>query len=396
MNNRRAVFFSGIAPGDSGTGLLVEWLWRQGCDVVFRREATGMARRRAASGHLVAAAREAIEPRFSRRWFALRLRLEEALSLSEVILLHPQTIGMGRSIKFIRKRRRPPWLLLLDNCYFCIRSYNHLPGEFRACVGCLGGQFEAMHHNCCEPFPIPDPAAENFVRDLFELVGAGRVRLLAQCASQARLARRHFGVEVPVVGLWTAGWKELFEAQPVKGAEPHDVDVLFHGHWIEAKGASWLLEVARLCSELRFLFPCAALDYEEELPPNCKFQPMTWDSGLSAVAVRAEITVIPSLWSSPIEGAVIKSLLCGKSVAVVANRTSFVSEIPDDVVLHLPAEPTAAANRLKRAIHEHWRPRAESRDRWLCEFTAANASMVRSIYNMTGSRGAPGGLGEWR
>ena len=394
VNRPRPVFFSGIGPGESGTGRLVEWLCRTGCSVVFLREPTTGARYLLSRAHLWAAMREFAAPRFSRGFFAARLRLEATTNLNQVVLLHPQTIGMQRVVEFIRKRKIAPWLLLLDSGYFCIRSYNYIPGERAPCERCVGGQFEAIQRHGCEPFPVVDPAALSFVRDLIELVVDGRVRLLAQCASQARLARRHFGVDVPVVGLWTAGWEELFELSLTDDVEPSNADILYHGNWVDAKGAPWLVEVARHCAELRFLFPCAAPRSAEDLPPTCRFQPMSWNTGLSEAVARAGITVVPSLWSSPIEGALVKSLLRSRAVAVVANATGFASEIPADVALHLPAEPTAAAERLLQAVRQRWRPDPEARYRWLRDFKEANASMVFSIRHMSAPRTGTGRPGE--
>lgn len=381
MKSRRLRLFTGMPPGTSGTGQLVEWLRRQGGDVVHTVDQVLSPRTLLRSGRIFAAMREAVVPPISRLLFRFRFWLEAFLNTYDVVLLHPQSIGMRRTIAFIRRRKTAPVLFLLDSSYFCIRSYNYLPGGTEPCLHCLGGHFDAIHEYDCVPFPFQDDFAETFVRELRELVAAGRLRVVSQCQTQAGLAKRHFGVDVPVVGLWVADWVGLFDARPAERSNSsRTADIVFHGLWVEAKGARWLMEVADRCPDLRFLFPCPQSPSVDEIPSNCTFLPMSWDSGLAEAAADALVVVVPSLWSAPVESAVIKSLLTARAVAVVDNPTAFASEIPGDVVLRLSADPVRAADELSVAVRHSWQPKAESRARFLDRYRACNEMLLQAVH----------------
>jgi hypothetical protein len=379
MSGRRLVLYAGIQPGSSGTGQLVGWLQRQGAEVVHSAQYSQFPLALLRVGRVLEALREEVAVQFVRARFRLRFRLDSLRNGHEAVLLHPQTIGLRRTLDFVRRRRRPPVMFLLDSSFFCIRSYNHVPGMMAPCLECLEGRFEAIEEHGCEPFPVPDPYSNVFVRELRELVKAGRLHLVAQCASQARLASRHFGVNVPVVGLWTADWAGIFDAPAPVSTEQLRADVVFHGFWLEAKGARWAVEVARRTPGLRFLMPFARPRGLEEAPLNCEFTPMTWDTGLAAACAAASVVLVPSLWSAPVESAVIKSIAQVPVVAVVENDTTFAAEIPRDVVLHLPPEPVHAASMLTSAVEGGWRPDAVARAAWLSAWRARNEPVLDAL-----------------
>ena len=377
---RRPVFFAGVPPDDSGTGQLVRWLRRGECDVLFNTPPSESVWRSILKGRVSAALREISGPQSARWIFDLRWWLEAVFDLHDVILLHPQTIGMRRVVDLVRRRRRPPVLYLLDCGFFCIRSYNHLEGASGPCLECLGGSFDRAAENGCEPFPINDRDAGWYVRELHDLVTQGRLELMAQNSAQARLASRHFGVDVPVVGLWTADWDGLFDEPTVSESRTcASADVVFHGHCLEAKGAGWLIRVAARCPELSFLFPFPPPEGSGDLPPNCDFRPMTWNSGLARAVAGAAVVAVPSLWSAPVESALVKSLVIARAVAVADNPTAFASEIPEDVVLRLPVEPDAAAHRLRSAVGGRWHPNRGAVDDFVAQLCSTGSKMLKSI-----------------
>jgi hypothetical protein len=377
------IVYAGIPPGASGTGQFVDWLQRQGAAVVHSAQYRQAPSELIRTGRLLTALREVITAWLVRTLFRLRFRLGSLRDDHDAVLLHPQTIGLRRTLDFIRRRRRAPVMFLLDSSFFCIRSYNHLPGTTAPCLDCLGGRFESIDEHGCTPFPVSDPEARNFVRELRELIRAGRLHLVAQCATQARMAAHHFGVDVPRVGLWTTEWSGIFDtpAQPAVPTDERRADVVFHGFWVEAKGARWVVEVARHAPTLHFLMPFPRPLALDDAPPNCKFSPMTWDSGLAVAAVAADVVLVPSLWSAPVESAVVKSIAVASAVAVVDNTTAFVSDIPSDVILRLPADPELAAVRLVASVTAGWRPDPEARATWLARWRTANEPVLDSLSN---------------
>lgn len=301
------------------------------------------------------------------------------------MLLHPQNLGYRLTLRLIESRVKPSFVYLLDSSFFCVASYNHLRGENGSCLRCLDLGFDQIDKNGCRPFPRPDWTAVEFVLRLRELVRTGRVRIAAQNLHQAELAQRHFGLDMlpPVVGLWTQDWDEtfssIFRSSSRINRSAYSWDVLFHGHCLDAKGASWIANVAEHSSNLRFMFPFAKPDWLAA-PANCSFVPCTWENGLRDEIERSRFVIVPSLWSAPIEGALVKSIACAEAVIVVKNPTSFCDELPDEIVLKLSPHPPTAAAELMRAYENDWRPNTDDKTRWLAAFSTTKQTFVRDLF----------------
>ena len=302
----------------------------------------------------------------------------------KMILLHPQNLGYRLALRLIESRANPSLIYLLDSSFFCLVSYNHLKGENGSCLGCIEHGFDQIEKNGCKPFPQPYWTALEFAPRLQELVKAGRVKVAAQNARQAELAQRQFGLAAlpRVVGLWTQDWDEVFSEKSwhssVGTSTDYSWDVLFHGNCLDAKGANWTASVAAQCPELRFMFPFHKPDWFVD-SINCKFVPCTWESGLRDEIRKSRFVIVPSLWSAPIEGALVKSIACAVAVAVVDNPTSFCDELPEGVVLKLSAHPSAGARELMRACENGWLPDTDIKARWLSEFAKSKDSFVPDL-----------------
>lgn len=295
---------------------------------------------------------------FVRRGVA-RLHLRALATRSHVVLIHPQEIGIAWCQEFLRHRKRPTWIYILDASFFCIRSYNHLPGESAECLRCLRGEFVAAELNGCRAFPIADHRIMAFMNLLLEKVKTGKIRLLAQNERHAELMRAHFGQQavIRIVGLWTVDMAE-FDCHPAAEAQADSAyDVVFHAEPKDAKGFLWAIQLATACPELRFLFPCN-LPEHLECPANCQFSPLTWELGLKGVIRHSPLTLAPSLWSAPIEGALVKSILNAPRVGVVAVATAYSSELPPTLVTQFDRNPVIAAGQLRERLAAPPNPRA--------------------------------------
>lgn len=370
------VVVSGIPPGNDGTGRLVAHLENQFREFGADRVRVLARPERLAAWQLLAWTRQrryfqagAAVLRYGFRLLRFLLGVGAVLArpARRIVLLHPQNLGYRLSWRLLRSRRNPPLVYLLDSSYFCIASYNHLPGTWAPCVKCAElGPAEARR-NQCKPFPRPDWHAEAFVARLLPLVRGGRVRICAQNRRQAERAQRYFSLDAlpPVIGLWTQDWDEIRrDSVPASDSLETTSDVVFHGHGLGAKGALWLAAVARNCPTLRFTFPFARPAWFPEVP-NCRFVPCTWESGLRDLVARSRFVAVPSLWSAPIEGALVKSVVFARAVIVAENPESFCSEFPADLVLALPANPDEAAPRLLAASAGSWAPDPTARRQWL-------------------------------
>lgn len=311
------------------------------------------------------------------------------LAADALVLLHPQSIGGRWCLDVIRRRRHPTWIYLLDSSFFCIRSYNHVANEHDACLRCLGGVWSAAGDQGCRPYPSGHDCGTPFLGELRSLAAEGRVRFMAQNPGQAALAERHFGPRwtVPVVGMWTVDLGEAF-AREARSPQEDDAtrgrdryDVVFHGGDHPAKGFLWALDVARRMPGTRFLFPMAwrsSAGWGEQ-PANTVFHPMTWEDGLASAVSTAAVTLVPSLWSAPVEGAMVKSIVVGRAVAAPLVSSGFVADLPAGLVRPLGTTPETAAVDLGEALATGWRPDAHVRAEWTRRFQAANEPLLESM-----------------
>ncbi|MEI8283805.1 MAG: hypothetical protein WCG52_02335 [bacterium] len=288
-----------------------------------------------------------------------RVRLYQKLSqyaaMDDLVLMHFQEIGFDWCLRLLRARKSqaPVWFFLFDSAFFCRKSYNHIDGENSECLRCLGGDFQQADHLGCQAFPRRSSKATKLLKVMMSAAREGKVAFFAQNDAQKCLAERHFGATAKVVtsGTWTDDFDGLTTA--VADISPPDsqpeYDVVFHANPSSAKGFGWALEVAKNAPRLRFLFP-SEKPQNVDAPNNCTFLPLRWDTGLSGQVRSAPVTLLPSLWSAPVEGALLKSILVARKVAVADVKSAYSGQLPEGLVLRLSLAPNQAASALDRYI----------------------------------------------
>jgi len=247
---------------------------------------------------------------------------------SEVILIHPQTIGYKQFINLINLNKKIK-VYVMDNSFFCIKSYNVLNGS--ECLKCLNNLDSCDKY--CKPFPSKYEKQENLTYLKKYKKDSKKVSFYAQNTSQAKLIKKHFGndTDVKVVGMKTG---EKFESI-VTNDEHKEYDIVFHGSNHEAKGIDYVIELAKLLPNLSLYIP-SKLD-NENLPKNITHENITWSTGLREIIVNAKLILNPSIWSAPVEGALLKSIYYNGNVAGVTTEYGFINDIPDNVLLKLSA-----------------------------------------------------------
>lgn len=313
--------------------------------------------------------------RASRHWL---LRTRKFLETPRLVVLHPQEIGTRWLDAVITRRARLgkiTELFVLDASFFCIRSYNHMPGENAPCLRCLHhGPSEGARHGC-RAFPIRDPWASTFVSRMRQHALRGSVAFWAQTEGYRTLLTEFAGqgAKVRVAGLWTDDFDDLENSFPTV---PPIADIVYHGSWHEAKGAQWALSLATAMPDRTFLFPCRK-PAATEPPPNVFFRNLSWDNGLAEQVQASSLCLVPSLWTATIEGALVKSISHAPATAVVASSFAFSEELPDGLVLRLPADIGDAATMLR--AHAGWQPSAALRTEWLKSFASRNTGILETL-----------------
>lgn len=321
---------AGLPPGDSGSGRFFRVLFRQAidCDFSVISPLPGQ--------ELTSAEREQIS----------------TIRNSTVVIAHPQYLGL-RLVEELIENNSDIRMYVLDNGFFCLQSYNHIAGEMRECLECLGNPTKVNPN--CSSFPIAYPTSENTAFLLFLQRHAMKIRFFCQTQGQQQMLQRQFGerVQATVVGMST---NECIEEEFSPSPE-QKFDLVYHGAVHSAKGILFAIQLASLLPELRILFPCHieevySLIGRRDIPfsENCIFIPMTWESGLKEHVIHCRVVLVPSLWSAPVEGSLIKSIFYNGRVAVVDTTFGFHKEIPEQFVCRLTPDLRASAEKIRQAI----------------------------------------------
>lgn len=370
---------SGIGPDASGTGTLMRGLVREGMGDL----STTFVHRRTRARNPIKLARYYL----NRALFPWMVR-KAMKRKGEVIVFHPQTLGL-ELFRTIVEAREQTWIYVLDSSPFCLRSYNCLPAESAPCLRCLGNDGSAAKlHGCVNYFrsgPFQD-YMPGWVR-------SGKLKLIAQCESQAKVLRAHFGkdvsvaivpLSVPDITPSSRGMNYPKRARPL---------VVYHGAANHAKGVAHVIALAKAMPEWDFLIPSNRQELVRHFgeidpcPSNLMLRQLSWDSGLSELVKSADLVLCPSSWSAPVEGAVLKSLAHNGLVGLYVHETSFASEIPPQARVAIdPDDILTTAMRLRHLVEnpsESDAIRAAARS-YITRYAHDNESMLGALKSACG------------
>jgi hypothetical protein len=151
----------------------------------------------------------------------------------------------------------------------------------------------------------------------------------AQNKNQSLLLKLHFGnsVKVRIIGMDT---NEIKREKKRHLYNIKNYDIVFHGKPLVAKGILYFIELAIILPELSFFIPDTKENVKlvsgTNLPNNIFFKNITWETGLLEVVEKAKLVINPSLWSAPIEGALVKSAAHNSNVATVKSKYGYENE----------------------------------------------------------------------
>ncbi|QNG27889.1 glycosyltransferase [Synechococcus sp. HK01-R] len=336
MHTRAKYLISGIGPGSSsGVGRLMQFLVPEYISngfVVLNPSPQKSLRTYLSSKQYIQLSYELVIRFFDYILFVFRCL---AVFRRDILLLHPQTIGYPLFIYLVLFNN--PTVYLMDNSFFCIRSYNYHPIRKTECLDCLQS---FKPDSSCFPFPNRTPRWLNIAYlQIFKLLSF-RIHFQAQTKLQAELVCTHFGKSssVSVVGLPYV--EEIFRQPPPQYlvGQTESFDIVFHGASTGPKGFFYAIELAEYLPNIKFLIPDHASNVRHltnsEPPPNVSCIPMTWETGLKNYVASAKLVLHPSLWSAPIEGALIKSSALNPNIATVISSYGYESEI-STIVNHI-------------------------------------------------------------
>lgn len=270
---------------------------------------------------------------------------------SEILLIHPQTVGYPIFFKLVR--RNIVKLYVMDNSFFCIRSYNCNPTTGQECFKCIG---KIDPDPLCVPFP-PKVSRKKNCRYLEQFIKISNlISYYAQNELQSDLIKMHFNTDLTICTFGMnptdtncVNSKELTVNNNILNTS---FDLVFHGASHPAKGIGYFINLAYELPDFKFFVPddrgVVQKIIKSDLPNNVIFESMTWETGLKERVQMAKMVINPSLWSAPIEGALLKSAAHNTNVATVVTKYGYEGEITTiQNHLRLNADVTLAAIQVK-------------------------------------------------
>ena len=266
-----------------------------------------------------------------------------SLKSQKIILAHPQGIGLILTMFLILRHNKINYYVL-DNSFFCIQSYNFHPKEGE-CLRCLA--LKKYPFRDCKSFPGIRPKFLHLFFIRFLMRNQKKIKFFFQNDKNLDLFKMHMKyikVKYEKVGLLTTDIKSSFndlgnikKISKVKIKKkfslnfPNKKIIVFHGNNNDAKGTKVAYKIAELLPNYNFIFPFPKPRIN--LTNNCFFVPCSWDTGLKEIITYADCVICTSVWSAPIEAALIKSIIYNGLVITAENVYSFSSEIPSDLKL---------------------------------------------------------------
>ena len=337
--SKEIYIYSGISPGKKGTGNFLTFFLKQfqknNIDyklITYATPNTGYISIIAKKLGLIKIIRSAY-------LFVLRFFSGEEINNSTVFIFHPQSIGLEKTTKIIKKNK--VYFYVLDTFFFCKKSYNHLNGN-GPCFKCISNPNASKENNCSfSIFNHKDENYDNFQNTIYENLDT--ITFLTQNDNQKLLLKEKFGdnIDVKKLGMLI----DLPEDIAEKDDSKLSYDFVFHNTGLKSKGIEYFIKLAESMSNHSFLIPYNSSDINSDIKyfqniDNIDFISMSWETGLKTAVVNCKIVINPSLWSAPVEGALLKSIKYNGCVAIVPGDFSFQKEIPLNTVIHLDTDIT--------------------------------------------------------
>ena len=207
---------------------------------------------------------------------------------TKIIVIHPQTIGYDLFFRLLKYNRI--FLYVMDNSFFCVRSYNVHPILENECLQCID---KLSPHEECDPSPVSMSQTKN-IKHLENLKKYSKnIIFLSQNKNQSLLLKLHFGnsVKVRIIGMDTNEIKSENEGHLYHITK---YDIVFHGKPLIAKGILYFIKLAIILPELTFFVPDTKenikLVFNGDIPSNIFFKNITWETGLLEDSRKCKIS----------------------------------------------------------------------------------------------------------
>ena len=245
--------------------------------------------------------------------------------IERLLIFFPQGLGLEISSKLINSSRKIIFYVN-DNIIFCKKSYN--TAFNKECFKCLK---KFNPYKSCDHF-LPTSKDSSYINFINTLKNKSKsILFICHSSSHVKIINSIFpNSKVMEFKNIAPEYKNI----QVKRNKIYKYDFLFHANMIEAKGYFYFIKLAKANPNLKFFMP----DYDlikDFYYKNITFDRIRWNDGLQEKIYETKIILCPSFWSANFEGSVLKTMLMGKCCAIMKNKISFSSDIPDNSIIKL-------------------------------------------------------------
>lgn len=314
-------------------------------------------------------------------WFNFHLKML-FIKNTIIVFIHPQTAGFKNLLRLINNNNKV-YYYVMDNSFFCIRSYNVNPKTEDECLRCIGNPDRNLQE--CQPSPVNYSKKSNikYLKDLKK--HSNQIQFLAQNHNQAILIKEHFGKDtnIKVIGLDTG---ELINSDKSgKILNERSFDFVFHGSANIAKGLRYFVNIAKRITDKTFFIPssreaCERVLSINDLPSNITFKQCAWETGLMEIISNSKFVLNPSLWSAPIEGALLKSIYYNGRVITVKTEYGFENELSNQIdIIRISRDPKKGAEQLIKILANSKFDHSNKNFKWISKFKEKNS--IQNLFN---------------
>ena len=262
------------------------------------------------------------------------------IKINKLVIFHQQSIGYKLTKTLIDESDQVDFYVV-DTNFFCKKSYNE--HENMPCFRCLE-KFQPFENCKHEPYKENDKDYLGFIDSLYKKKGS--VKFIVQTIGFKKLIlKKYFDSDVVI--------KKMTHPKLIIDDINHQenlfkYDFSYHAHLTAPKGFNYFLDLSKKMKKFQFFLPSNKNLHINQF--NLENKKLEWGSELIDVLLKSKIILCPSLWTYPVESAVIKSLNLGRAVAIIDTEFSFANEIPDNAIIKLKGDVEIDSKILKDII----------------------------------------------
>lgn len=251
------------------------------------------------------------------------------IQIEKIVIFHQQSIGYNLTSKLLAQSSSIIFFIL-DTNFFCKKSYN----EYRdkVCNKCLD-KFRPNNDCYHHPYISTDKEYECFLNSLEQ--NQKKITFFTQTNGYNFIVKKKFpNSNVKNKIMYHEKLKRIHLINNID--YEYEYDFFYHAHLTPPKGINYFIQLSTTLNKKIFFLP-SHLKYSN-LNKNMIIKKMYWGNEFIKEMKKSRIIMCPSIWTYPVESAVLKSLLLKKAVAIIKSPNSFSENIPDDAIIKLSGD----------------------------------------------------------